>query len=343
VVIGAEDPGAANWIIPLLPALDRAGWTAEVLADGAAHKILTHAGIRVERPDRGKPATAVSPETDILLVGTSSSPDTMVLPMLAMGRKLGVCTIATVDFPPLYTRAQRVESARDRFRGRQTDVLAFTPDWLVLPDTLSSDVFVELGFPEDRVCVFGNPYFDRVRAERERVEREGRDLAQQRLFPDKGNRPVLVFATEGAGTSVALDAFLETVEDLAVEVVKILRLHPKDTPDDYHRYLARIDEVSREGGVHDLLYAADLTIGLKSMLLAESAILGTPALSMAAWQSEPEDIPNFAGIHIPSLDDFGDVLDRLVAEPGRVPVEAVSCSIPTGSVDELLNLMQSVV
>ena len=343
VVLFAEDPGAANWIAPLVPALTQHGWRVCVLSTGVATQILKnlHVGVREIRNPEDLDRVVAGP-IDLVLVGTSSNPDTVGLPILESCRERGIPTIGTVDFPPLYTRAQRVDSAHDRFRGRKNDVLAFAPDWLVLPDVLSSEVFQGLGYPQDRVCIFGNPYFDRVREERDRLERERRDLVRQRLFPGREKRPVLVFATEGAGTSDALEVFLETVGHREIDAVKVLRLHPKDTPGDYRPYLAQIDEVSQEGQAHDLLYAADLTVGLKSMLLAESAILGTPVLSMAAWQSEPNDIPSLSGIHVPHQEDFGDVLDRLVAHPQRVSAEEVARMIPLGSVDKLLDLMQSV-
>ncbi|MBT7486090.1 MAG: hypothetical protein HN673_06960, partial [Rhodospirillales bacterium] len=60
----------------------------------------------------------------------------------------------------------------------------------------------------------------------------------------------------------------------------VLRLHPKNTRQEYSVYASEIDHISDSGSPLDVCFAADLGVGMTSILLIEAAILGRPTLSI---------------------------------------------------------------
>jgi hypothetical protein len=60
----------------------------------------------------------------------------------------------------------------------------------------------------------------------------------------------------------------------------VLRLHPKSRAEDFAACLDNVDAVSSGGDPLPLLWAADVVLGMTSMLLLEAALLGKPHLSV---------------------------------------------------------------
>ena len=74
-------------------------------------------------------------------------------------------------------------------------------------------------------------------------------------------------------------------QELDCNITLVIRLHPKDEPDAYRKFLQDCTKalkliLDREIDSNLLLHAADLVIGMFSMLLLEAAILGRPLLSV---------------------------------------------------------------
>jgi len=262
---------------------------------------LTGRGIAFESvrtPESGRRLLAETAPR-VVVVGTSENPHTHAFTLLEEARSGGAASVGIVD--------ARMNADR-RFRGASRDPLRYAPDWLLVPDIPTSRAFVGLGYPERRVIVCGHPHYDHVRGVRASLAEQGREVLRRRVFPGVGSRRVVVFATEGsirvagpadldaytlrgAGSSagrseIVLEEFLRAVGTLEGRPYLALRLHPKDTAEDYQPYLGSFDMVSSGSSPLELLYAADLVVGLTSMLLVEACLLERPALSIVPREAE---------------------------------------------------------
>lgn len=310
VLIFVEDPGAANYVAQLPAALAEQGRCTRLLADGLAKDHLIQLGVRPEVVHHPVAADRIlaSVQPHLLIVGTAENPDTLGLVLVAEARSAGIESLGIVDLPM---------SASYRFRGRSDNSLAYAPDWLLVPDEGTKEAYTALGYPVQRVAVCGHPHYDYVRATRARLEREGRNALTQRVLPKAlDGRKVVVFATEGSArlvpqpsrrlaeytligrgtstgrTEVVLEEFLDAIQLVQPRPYMVLRLHPKDTPDDYTTYLDEFDLVSNGGLPFELIYAADLIVGSTSMLLLEAVLLGRPTLSILPRAIEMDWLPS---------------------------------------------------
>jgi hypothetical protein len=304
VLIHVEDPGAANWILPLLPALDARGVAVDLVAEGTAVDYLRTRGVMSF-------ASQPSGETDFVLVGTAENLASHALSLIDAARARGVPCAAVVD---------QAANAEHRFRGATHDPMRHFPDWLFLPDTATAERFAALGAARERCIVVGNPHHDRVLAVGRAFEREGRAAIRRRLFPlVPDGQPIVVFVSEvgyvvnpqaeawqaangfaGRGTTryrsaVILEEVLDACHALALPPYMVLRLHPKNSRDEFAAYAHELDAISEGGDPLALVYAGDLVIGMTSALLEEAAILGRPTLAVlpraeeCAWLAMVDD------------------------------------------------------
>lgn len=315
VLIFVEDPGAANCLSQLPAVLAERGWSVRLLADGHAKQHLLDLGVRsdiVQHPTTAERILA-SAGPRLLVVGTAGNPDTLGLALVAEARSAGIESIAVVDAPM---------NASYRFRGRSDEPFAYAPDWLLVADKWTKDVYTSLGYPAQHTVVCGHPHYDYVRAIRTRLEQENQNVLKQRVLPKSPEgRKVVIFTTEGSArltqpqpgcsdeytltgreastgrTEVVLEEFLDAIQLVEPRPYLVLRLHPKDTPDDYTAYLDEFDLISSGGSPLELIYVADLIVGLTTTLLLEAVLLGKLTLSIVPRTVETDQLSSIrAGI-----------------------------------------------
>lgn len=319
IVMFVEDPGAANYAMGLPPLFANLGLTTRLVSAGNATDYLHQRGIASETfTDSVLSSSTLSslPNSTsiasiyhcrLALIGTSENPDASGLQFIKLCREAGVCSVGVVD---------AYANAAYRFRGRTQNPLAYAPDWLIVPDSITKDAYSALGYPVDHILIGGHPHYDTIRAERERIEKIGRATLRQQFFPDaRPERPIVVFAAEistglepaafrrapdytlhGWGshhgrTEIVLEEFLDAVSLLQPRPYLVLRLHPKNILKEFDNYLNSFNLVSQGGVPLELIYAADAVVGMSSMLLLEAALLGRPTLSILPRLCEKEWLP----------------------------------------------------
>ena len=310
ILMFVEDPGAANYLMGLPPHFTKQGLTTHLVSAGNATGYLHERGIAAE--DFTSSLLYPSPRSPsdyrIALIGTSENPDSPGLQLIKQCRSIGICSVGVVD---------AYANAAYRFRGRAQNALAYAPDWLIVPDSTTQDAFCSLGFPVDHILIGGHPHYDTIRAERDRLSQGERAILRQKWFPDAApERPVLVFAAEistgfapaefrrapdytlqGWGlnhgrTEIVLEEFIDAVASLQPLPYLVLRLHPKNTQEEFARYNDAFDKFSQGGVPLEMIYAADAIVGMTSMLLLEAALLDRPTLSILPRVCEREWLPS---------------------------------------------------
>jgi hypothetical protein len=329
LLIHVEDPGAANWIAALVPALAAHGIAVTLVADGHARAYLAERGIACRDDAAAAPDLLDCLRPLAVLVGTSENADSRGLALIDAGRAAGIPTAAIVDQPA---------NAEHRFRGRDRDPLRHAPDRVVVPDRRTADAFTALGLPLSRIAVTGNPHHDRVRTRATSLAREGQVDLRARLFPDvAASRPLVVFIAEvgyvvnpeaedwerenrfrGRGTTryrtaVILEEVLDALALRAPRPALVLRLHPKNVADEFAAYRDEIAAMSQGGDPLAVIFAADLVVGMTSALLEEAQLMGCRCLAVLPRAAERNWLAGLADDRIPAVESRAALREALPA------------------------------
>ncbi len=361
VLIFAEDPGAANYLAQLPAALAGRGRLVKALADGHARQHLLQLGVYFEVVQHPAAADQIlaSVRPRVLIVGTGENPNTLGLALVAEARSVKIGSIGVVD---------ALANPDHRFRGQNAEPLAYAPDWLLVADETTKAAYVALGYPAKQAVVCGHPHYDYMRTVRMKLENEGQNALRQRVLPGvPKSRKVVVFATEGSeklpqpqsgglaeytltgrGTSngrteIVLEEFLDAVQLVRPRPYLVLRLHPKDTSEYYTKYLDEFDLVSSGGSPFELIYAADLIVGLTTMLVLEAALLGKLTLSVVPRAVEMDWLPSVrAGITpcAATRKQLRAALVDLLCDSSHMQCANVDDVIPFGSLQKIVDFIE---
>ncbi len=363
VLIFVEDPGAANYVAGMPNVLAERGCTARIVATGHAAPQLRGLECAYIEVDEGLDAARVIDDYTPRLVvsGTSENPDTLGLKLISEARRRGLPSVGVVDGPA---------SADRRFRGGGDEPLGFAPDWIVVADGPTRRSFIEAGHPEPRVVECGHPHFDRVVEERRQLAARSTGAVRRDVLADAPpDRPVWVFLAEVSDgldpaqhrrrpdytlagrdgsdkrVDIVLEEFLDALSGLDPRPYVVLRLHPKNDVDEFAAYNGEIDRVSRTEPAHALVFAADLVVGLTTILLFEAAVLGCPTLAIVPRQSETAWLTS-VGLGLTQAvwtrEDLRRTLAAALNEPetlrGKPPQEMISF----GALDRVADVVEDI-
>lgn len=320
VVLFAEDPGAVNYITPLVLALIREGHSILLLSAGVATELFQSKGITSQAVASDQEAVQQLLDTapDLLLTGTSENLDSPAFALISAAKETQCISIGVVDF---------YANAAYRFRGRTDNPFAYAPDWLMVPDEFTAKEYETLGFLKQKIFVAGHPHYDDLILMKEKLDHEGRDSIRAKLFPDAfPEQTIIIFASElstglnaeqyqysseytlrGRGhavgrTEIVVEELLDSINELIAQGIKkpylVLRRHPKETLKDLSDYTHEFNLVSQGGNPLELIYAADIVVGMSSMLLSEAYALGVRVLSILPREMEQAWLPVTIRHHI---------------------------------------------
>jgi hypothetical protein len=310
VLIFAEDPGPAQYAAPLPEALAAQGWRAVVYAAGLAGNFLRQRHVPFVPVDRSMTPESILRQVKprCLLTGTSENPDSLGLHLIHAAQRSGITTAAFIDAGV---------NAVYRFRGRRDEPLAYVPDWILAPDEWTREEFIRIGANPDRIVICGHPHYDYVLNLSRTWTAQDRDRLRECLLPGlPKHQRVVVFLSEGSerlsllsslpspseytlqgrGTSTGrtemiIEELLEAVQTLPQRPYLVLRLHPKDGTDDFRAYGADFNHIDQASSPLEIVFCADLVVGMTSMLLMEAALLGRRTLAILARAVERDWLP----------------------------------------------------
>lgn len=307
VLMFVEDPGAANFMVPVIPALQALGLSVALRVDGAAVTYVPgqSPAVAVAKVEGDAAAVLDAIRPKLVFCGTGENRRSLALALTAEAKARGLPTVAAVDAPG---------NAAERFRGLSQDPLTFAPGHILVADDATARDFAALGYTSG-ITVCGNPHYDATLARLAALGREGRDQVRARALKGRPAAPVVVFASEvsdgllegqyrrsgaytlhGSGrhdgrTEIVIEEFLAAAATLTPRPYTVLRLHPKNTREELAPFLAGFDEVSQGGSGLELVFAADAVCGMISVLLAEAAMAGRPVLSILPRAEERDWLP----------------------------------------------------
>jgi hypothetical protein len=207
-----------------------------------------------------------------VLTGTSFEPGLDGRFWLAAGM-VGIPAVALLDHWCNY-----VERFSDRARFDRL------PDALAVMDDVAASALRAAGFPPERIHTTGHPYLDEITP----VTADERSVARRALGVNDA-RHVITFASEPITPAAQLDLGYTAIEALeavrfaiagvAPDSLLVIRLHPRE-----REVAAPAGQpetiVARKGAPREAIAASDVMTGMRSMLLLEAALAGTPTLSV---------------------------------------------------------------
>jgi hypothetical protein len=323
-----EDPGAANFAAGFLPALNSRGTTA-IYAKGQGAAQLSRLGVNAMLLDIPFDANTLLARTQpgMVVVGTSEDKDAAAHDVVVACRNAHIPTLGFVDGPA---------NIENRFRGHGVSATSYAPDAVLVPTEKLRNQFIAVDFPSDRIFIVTHPHFLHIAAEKFRLDVVGRYELRRRIFPNcPAGRPVVVFLAERSNgfdpgafmrnaeytlngrsgdnrrTNIVLEEVLEAVARLEPRPYVVLRLHSKNDPSEFAAYEPEIDWVSSSEPALELVYAADLVIGMTTMLLTEAATLGVPSLSVTPRACERDWLLAPPNMSIPAVHDRAALSERI--------------------------------
>jgi hypothetical protein len=184
------------------------------------------------------------------------------LDAISLCKQAGIVTVSILDFWSNYL---------SRFRNRADDLTL--PDYYIVMDELACREAIEAGVPNNIIRVLGHPGLDKWAKPSLVKDKDGNRGKRRALFV---SQPL----SELYGDSLGYTEF-DAIED-CVKAFKerdnwefYIRFHPKDAEAIRSRY----SEYAMSGDFKDAVSSVDLVVGMSSMALLHSAILGKPLIS----------------------------------------------------------------
>jgi hypothetical protein len=337
VALMAEDPGAVNFLLPLVDRLIKESVSVTIFGVGVGAAQLRSRGHVVVPPPEAKDAAQLLEcgMFKALITGTSEDTNSPAFDLLRAARASRIPTIGVVDASV---------NAQFRFRGTTQDPLAHAPDWLIVPDEATTLAFDSLGFPHSNICQVGNPARDWAKRRGREIRSAYLDDLNQKGLNSSAKRVVFVseisdglnpsqymqsaaYTLAGRGTSRArtmivveefLDGCARRVQQSGLRATLVLRLHPKQHRDDIGLLADEFDEISTGSDPLEMVATADVVVGMSSMLLLQAYDIGVPCLAILPRGEELSWLPEVAMGRLPAATTRQEVqthLQRLLELP----------------------------
>lgn len=363
VLIFVEDTGPAHYAAPLPEVLHNSGWRSVVYATGLSQDVLWQRRIPfIELDDSAKPPAILRQvEPKLVLTGTSENPDSFGLQLVSAARYANIETAAFIDAGM---------NAAHRFRGRSDKALAHAPDWILVPDDWTRDEFIRIGAKAHRTIVCGHPQYDHVLNLYQTWTDNDRSRFRQQFLPGiSDQQQVVIFLSEGSErvnllsplppmkeyalhgwgrskgrTEIIIEELLTAVKALPQPPYMVLRIHPKDQIEDFQDYTGYFDRIDHTSPPLELVFCADLVVGMTSMLLLEATLLGRKTLSIVPRAAEKKWLSTTReGITpcVMSRDELVTTMIDLLGEGANVPTRH-RIYIPEGSLTRFVEFVGSI-
>jgi hypothetical protein len=304
----AGDPGGANALAPVIERLrSDSRVSVRALAYRQAGKLWRQRGLACEDLSEDIFMGAVSSffkqkHPSLLLTGTSANGVDLEKQFVAQARHMRVPSVAVLDFWTNY--ALRFADA--------DGLLSFLPDRIAVMDEQARSEMLAAGFESARIVVTGQPAFDDLRHWREGFS-EARRAEVRTMLGLKQNQLFVLFASQplsslygtdpfhphyqGYHEEPVLDMLVKALEQIArkneVEVVLVIRPHPREKVEAFTKRWGSSLPISvyTDGESCDLVMAADLVVGMTTVLLVEACYLGCLTVSLQPELRFPDSLP----------------------------------------------------
>jgi hypothetical protein len=241
-------------------------------------------------------------QVDYVIAGTSVNARNLEQLAIMAASELQLPTLAVLDYWANYR--QRFSST-----GKVLDVL---PNWIAVMDGQARDEMIAEGFPAEILCITGQPAFDSLAADRLRMGPAAcRQLRQtcgvadgevMVFFPSQpisivcgedASNPLYLGYTEREVAALLIAALDQIASERGVAITLVTKPHPREDGGWLLGLTGKQVTVRAAPAVgsRDLCIAADLVVGMDSVLLVEACYLGSNVLSVQPNLVGPDTVP----------------------------------------------------
>ncbi|MCT4633498.1 MAG: hypothetical protein N4A76_12280 [Firmicutes bacterium] len=227
-------------------------------------------------------------ESNYDVVFTSTSANDMIDKYLwDIGKDIGIKTCCILDQWMNYSVRFTEKGIRNNYKNINNQDLKYVPDYIFCMDDYSKEKLIDIGIKSARVKIVGHPYFEYLKHN------------FSNSFLQEGDDFKVLFASEPISQNYEFDDFgyneLTVLKDVVEELRSIanknkkniyltIKLHPREILKVYHNEI-KSDKylkvnVEKEIPSKELIKTCNLVIGMTSMFLFESYMLGTKTLSV---------------------------------------------------------------
>lgn len=302
VLIAVEDPGAANFIADIPDQLKKNGLRCAIISYGFAQNFLSQMKIKTYKVDFKEDVKIILKRFffKILIAGTSQNPESKILQLIDICKRKSITTIGVIDMYADFNL---------RFKGHSLNPLNYAPEYLIVPDKLTFNAFVSLGYVRKNIFTIIHPNLIKIRErsltfpkEIIKIKRknflknyvEGTEIwmfAGEVLSKDKRLQKDKSYKIFGRGNSnhrihIVLEELLEVRKRKKPRPFIILRPHPKNENEDFEEYFNEIDFISKNPDPLEDILCSDLVVGSSTIFLMEAHYSGKPTLSIMTKPGE---------------------------------------------------------
>ncbi len=217
-------------------------------------------------------------------------------------KELNIPSVGAIDGPG---------SPSFRYRGDSNDPFTHAPNYILVSDDFTKNLYVNEGYKKTNIIVVGHPSYNVIKQKKLKFDKKGCYYFRKKYFPyfDE-SKPILIFLSElssglnksdfikssnytleGRGksqdrTRIVLEEVIEVVKKFKNKPYLVLRLHPKENESFYSSYKNDVDLMIKDRFPHETVYAANAVIGMTTFLIMEAALLGKPTLSIVPRKLE---------------------------------------------------------
>lgn len=303
----SRDPGGTNALIPVAKAIS-SRYCIEVYGKDDAINRYEQNGIHCK--DIKCEYETMSCDTmvhflkkilpDLIITGTSADDYTEKYIWIA-AKRLQIPSIAVIDQWVNYGIRFSRYSTKDITKYNVEQDFSFFPDYIFTLDDYARTKMIEVGIPEEKIIVTGQPHFEFIKKRVQEIPEEDVSTYKEKVGC-KGGKRLIVFASDNISQAfgdtenkkywgynertifpLIYNALCED-DEIPENTVLLIRPHPKEDAS----YWEKIVEMYK--GIHMyvdqttsgelIIKAADLVISMQSMFLLEALLAGKDIMSV---------------------------------------------------------------
>ncbi len=315
ILIFSRDPGGANTVMPLIQPLKNNGFEVLLWGKDTALDKYQQAGFTgrdINELDHIDSVEAFESflkglGVDFILTGTSAEDKTENLIWLS-AKKLEIPSAAILDQWVNYDIRFSPYKVSERTKYIADPDLTWCPDTIFVMDDEAHQEMLAVGFNKNQIAVSGQPYFEWIqkRWKENADQRETQAQALKKSQTINKSSKVISFISEpltelhktsngaidfGYTEKSTFAHFITSLKNYASQNSSdhhtvIIKLHPRENPDNYNDVLENFTHpniriiIDQQIAPWDLIAMSSAIIGMSSMLLLETYLVGKPLLSI---------------------------------------------------------------
>jgi len=311
IIFVSIEPGGTNALVPVIKKLiDDAGFSVTVFAADFAEKIYSKHKIPCINPVissndkfRIKDAEEILKKEHPLLVVAGTSLSNIDRYFIVAAKNAHIPTMTVADQWFYYT---------ERFLIKDKNIDCY-PDTLCVMDENAKNEAVEEGFEPDRIDVTGNPYFDDIFILKGSFNNK-KVFEFKRSLGVREDEFLITFASEpmenseddiyevrnewGYSEKTVVSELLSALKNISarrnIKICLIIKLHPLEIKSNFDRIKNNFHSehiriiISYDAEPRKLILSSDLVVGMSSIFLIESVLLGKLVLSLQPEKKKPD-------------------------------------------------------